>query len=466
MKKFTCFLLITVVVLSLTACSIEGNNVTPGTSAAPTGTPAATDETPTNTDEKVKITILNLFQDPNQLNYIGYWFDMLEEWKAAHPNVEVDNQGIADRKVFLERRKAAFASDDLPNIMWNTGSMDIQEFVKYDYLLNLQPYFDADKEWYDMFVESLFAGGRFPGKEGTYAVPFVGQVSGLYVNKKLLNDAGITENPKTIEEFEAVMDTLLKQGKTVPFLYGGKGTLNPSMIITLIGKMYGGNWVQDVYAGKAKYTDEISRKAYVKFKEWLDKGYFGDVDKFWETDTTGARNGFYNMDCAYMFSNSHVISVALEKSVDKDQLSYQAFPYFKDYPQFEGTFPAGVGDHFSVCDTGSKLAQDLSVDLIKYTTITKNFQRNAEIQQYSLLPVVKGIEVPASGLPSIVQDFQNSIKIMKNGNPPATHDAFGAEAREVMIENLTKYMLGEITLDTCLQKTQEVIDKAIAAMKM
>jgi len=460
MRKILCCLLIILLVASLAACT--GATTAATTAATTKATTAAT--AVDLTKAKGKITFISAYQDPNQLNYVGYFFARLDEWKAAHPNVEVVHDGTSDWNAMLAKRKAAFAANTLPNIMYNTGAMDIQEFVEYNYIVDLKPYFDKDKEWYNMFVEACMSGCRMPGSDGIWAIPFTGQVGGLYVNMKLLNDAGITKKPTTVEELEADLDILLKQGKVVPWENGCKSADNiAACVIAIIGKLYGPNWVEDVYSGKTKYsTSPEFKQAMELFKKWMKAGYFGK--DFWDADVTANRNLYYAMGTAFMYSNGHIVSVAMQKSVDKSQISYMTFPYFKDKPQFEGTYAAGVGDHFSVCDTGTQIEKDLSVDFLKYATITSNFQKNAEIQNFALFPVVKGIVYPAK-LEPMVQDFQDALKKMQNGNRPATHDAFGAEAREVMLENMAKYLRDTITIDECANNIQTVIEKALAAVK-
>lgn len=470
MKKLICCFLVLLLALSAVACSggqskDTTDETTVTTQKAEVATTQKAEVATTQKAEpaqKVKLTFLDMFQVREQLNYVGYYFNMLDEWLLAHPNVEVDHQGVADYNVFLERRKAAFASNDIPNMLWNTGAMDIQEFVKYDYILNLKPYFDADKEWYNMFVESFFSGCKFPGDDGIYAVPFTGQIGGLYLNMKPLNDVGITKKPATMEELTVALDALAKQGKVIPFALGGKSVDGVAAVITsIITKMYGPNWVEDVYSGKAKYTDAIPVDAYKLIKQFQDKGYFGK--NFMEMDVTAQRNAYYNMDAAMTQANGHIVAVTMDKSVAKDQIAYVAWPYFEKYPQFEETYLAGVGDHFSVTNVGTKEAQDLTVDFIKYITKVDNFQKNAEIQAYALMPIVKGIKVPAE-LPPMVKDFQDSLIKMKNSNRPATHDAFGAQAREIMLANLSNFLYGDITAEDALKNTQVAIEKALADM--
>jgi ABC-type glycerol-3-phosphate transport system substrate-binding protein len=418
------------------------------------------------TPEKATIKFINAYQEPGSISYDIYFFNMLNEWKAAHPNITVEHNGTSDWDTMLANRKAAFASNDLPNIMYNTGAMDIQEFVKYKYILNLQPYFDKDQAWYNNFVPACLSGCRFPGIDGIWAIPFTGQVGGLYVNMDVLKDAGVTEKPTTVEEFETVLDKISKKGTYVAWGNGGKATDNaPAILIAIIGKLYGANWVEDVYSGKTKYDSNPQvKQALELYKKWLDAGYFGP--NFWDMDVTASRNLYYNLGCGFMYSNGHIVNVALSKSVKVDQISYMTFPYFKDVPQNASVGAIGVGDHFSVCDVGTQYEKDMSVDFLRYITIPSNFQKNAEIQKYALFPVVQGIKFPdTSTMQPMVRDFRAALDTIKSGNRPATHDAFGAEAREIMCTAFTKYLMGTITVDEALKQTQAGIDKALAALK-
>src|SRR5690606_36015812 len=83
--------------------------------------------------------------------------------------------------------------------------------------------------------------------------------------------------PTTIEELEAVADTLLANGYQ-PFALGARDKWPALATYMYLTNRYGGmNAFADAQARRARFDSEPFVKAAEKYKEWVERGYFGST---------------------------------------------------------------------------------------------------------------------------------------------------------------------------------------------
>ena len=192
-----------------------GGNASGGTEAAPSSEPAAESTEAaagstgltyasvvlgeTGTDLKATIKVLNHRTDMLQDNYPGTsWKDYLDTFHEMYPGIEVDIEGITD-----------YASDSLLRLQggdWGDIMMipaiDSSQYA--DYFLPMGTLEEVSS------LVRFTANSQYGGI--VYGIPSTANAQGVLYNKKVFEAAGITELPKTGEEF--IKDLKLIKEKT------------------------------------------------------------------------------------------------------------------------------------------------------------------------------------------------------------------------------------------------------------
>ena len=156
-------------------------------------------------------------------------------------------------------------------------SVNIQEATAHrDYALNLIS--DEAKEYLDLSGANpgLVANFRYMGAENTqYAVPYGGEMRGMYVNTTLLNKFGL-ETPKNRAELLNCCEVLYSEGY-IPF-QSSNGTFAQQLLYPYIcNSIVNGGKYEEMHAAIENIEPGISeyfRDAYSFLYEIVEKGYF------------------------------------------------------------------------------------------------------------------------------------------------------------------------------------------------
>lgn len=185
--------------LLLAACSgssEDGDN----TSAAPTSASA----------EPVTLTWWhNSVAGDNGENPNGdLWRAAAEEFMAANPNVTIEIEEIQNEDLQRTRIPTALQSGDAPDIFQQWGGGELAAQAQAGYLMDLS----------DVIPDTIsnlggaVAPWQFEGK--TYGIPYTFGVEGIWYRKSLFEQAGITEEPATMDELNDAVQALKDAGIT------------------------------------------------------------------------------------------------------------------------------------------------------------------------------------------------------------------------------------------------------------
>ena len=120
------------------------------------------------------------------------------------------------------------------------GGARCLDYIVAGTLLNLQPYLEADEEWYGNIMESCWEPAHFEdyGYEGLYCIPYSNYQVVLYYNKDILEENNV-EVPTTWDELLAACETLKGNG-VQPFIVGEKDNFRFGHLHTILSlKAYG-----------------------------------------------------------------------------------------------------------------------------------------------------------------------------------------------------------------------------------
>lgn len=140
---------------------------------------------------------------------------------------------------------------------------------------NLHP---IDEAWaaagLDDIVAKSVADGATMYNGKRYLVPFGYHYAGMFYNKKVMDQAGVTAAPKTWDEFKALCEKLKAAG-IAPIALGSKNRWPAQFWFDyLVLRTAGPDYRAKLMAGTASYTDAEVMKAMALWKELTDAGYF------------------------------------------------------------------------------------------------------------------------------------------------------------------------------------------------
>ncbi len=194
--------------------------------------------------------------------------EVLPAFQAAYPNVTVETQEIPYDDL-RQKLITGLAGGVLPDVL-RADIIWVPEFADQDVLLAL------DEEMPD-FAD--LAAGVFPGPLSTnkwgdhyYGLPLDTNTRIIFMNDAVLEAAGISEAPATVEDFEAMLATVSDtMGEGVyGYAEGGTGAWS---VLPWIWSMGGAVTDEDLTTASGYLNGEGTVAAVTMLKDWLDKGY-------------------------------------------------------------------------------------------------------------------------------------------------------------------------------------------------
>jgi raffinose/stachyose/melibiose transport system substrate-binding protein len=214
------------------------------------------------------------------------WARALEIFQERHPDVEVDYQ-TTSFDAMRQNAKILLTGNDVPDVIeFNKGNADGGQLAAQGLL---DPIDDLVEEygWDEKITGSMQSFAKYDeaGRAGSgswYGIPNIGEYVMLYYNQEKFAEAGITEVPATLEDFEAAMDQLLAAGIT------------PISSSAATSQGFNQMWVWYSLVSQAAEGDRAPIDEFMfleepvdfsadpwasgteRFQEWIDKGYVGE----------------------------------------------------------------------------------------------------------------------------------------------------------------------------------------------
>ena len=430
---------ITAIALGLTGCAPGGS--------APSGTQSLG---PVSTDigsGKITLTVWDQNTDggiadaQKQLN---------ADFEKKYPNVTIKrvSRSFADLKTTL---KLALSGDNPPDVVQaNQGYPDMGAFVKAGLLRPVDDYADLYK-WNDYYPSSLLKLNSFSpdGKtwqgDDLYGVSQTGELVGLYYNKAVLQKAGISEPPTTLDELTADM-AAVKAAGTLPLAYGD---VEKSPGIHLYGfalsALAGSQKVNDLVKGASgSWTGDDEVKAATVVQGWQKSGYLTPGANGVSLDTAVA--DFGKGDAAFLITGTWYLATVAD-SPSKADIGFTALkPAGSDSPVTMG----GEGLAWSI--TSKTKNANAAAAYINFVT-----DKNASevLVKTGNLPTVVPSDVAPEANTVTGDVTSNYVTISKsNGitpyldySTPTFYDTITAAAQDLIAEKATPQQFGQTLQD-------------------
>lgn len=220
----------------------------------------------------------------------------VEEFEAAHPDVEVEIVTIADQtKLSNYILDWAKGSTDVDLVFLDGGIYSVEYAAKgliYD--------FDKDLNFFADFPKSSFTAGSLETgyiSGGQYCLPAIYEVYGISVNKTMLREAGLVDendNPLPIEtwdDFYEFAEKLTKKDKNGTVTQVGASVqFGNNLNFILGGALY--SQFGDAYAADGityNVDNEFTTNMIENWQKGIQNGYLSQSTF---VDNAGGRNGF------------------------------------------------------------------------------------------------------------------------------------------------------------------------------
>lgn len=321
---------------------------------------------------------------------------IISSFEQSHPNIKIQQQAYGDEEI-KDKLKVLLGSDNAPDIYFSWSGQRLQNYVDQDLALDLTKYIDADATWKNNFNQSMLETAK--KNNNYYAIPWDYSSKEFFYNKAVFKAAGITEMPKTWDEFLKDCQILKDKGYT-PIAIGNQ---YPWVVIhyitTLNQKLVPADVLKANYDGtNTKFTDPGYVKALNTMKELYDKGY---INKDVNSST-------------YEMSQSMVLEGKAGMIYDETQImsKYDESKYgYFDFPEIPGQagqagFVTGGPDLY-VVNSKTKYP-DQAVEFLKYLTGVD--AQKTIVKDIQFMPVVNGAATADTAKPEAIEIINKNQK--------------------------------------------------------
>lgn len=220
-----------------------------------------------------KIHYLSIWDetDPSTNGYILN--ELSKQYGETVDGFEFDYEFVSieqlDQKVSI-----LMSSDDLPEVCTYESGKRLLDVINSGQIL------DVDKTFTDLGIRDCLDDGAVSllttlvDDAGLYDVPMGLNMEGFWYNKALFEQAGVTEPPKTWDEFMDVCQKL-KDAGIVPIVQGGKDKWPMTRVLNAyVVRSVGLDGVKNAVDGTANFTDPQYVAAAQMFADMAKNEYF------------------------------------------------------------------------------------------------------------------------------------------------------------------------------------------------
>ena len=347
------------------------------------------------TDVEAELKLLTNRTDMLDTDYTGKnWDAYLKEFNEMYPNIKVEIEGITD-----------YAQDSLLRLQggdWGDIMM-IPEVDKSDLSTYFLSYGDLDS-----VSEQVKYPNRWLYDGQVYGIPVTIVGRGVLYNKKVFEAAGITETPKTPDEFIKDLQAIKDKTDAIPLYtnYAAGWTMNAWDDYTAV-----------TATGDAKYRNQVfphqkdpfanpgdGTGAYNVYKVLYDAVADGlTEDDYTTTDWESSKGMLNNGEIGTMVLGSWAYPQMQGAGENPDDIGYFAFPITVDGKQYS---PADEDYCFGINADADKEKQEAAMVFVKWMT---------EKSQYSYNEGGLPIAVGDDQYPSVYDEFTaNNVEFVSN----------------------------------------------------
>lgn len=300
----------------------------------------------------------------------------VQEFSDMDNGITVEMDTIPTESDYLDKLRTSFANGDTPNVFIEYGGSRVIDYLEAEALVDMQPYYDEDQDWYTTFYPSMFEELKYEeeGYEGIWGVPFKSYMVVLYYNKEIFEQNGLTA-PKSWDEMLEV-SAKLKEAGVKPFQVGEKdifrlGHFHNNIVL----KSLGADAASKLADRSLAYDSPEMLETYNKIGQLVEEGYLGD--DILNTDYNTEKSTYAAGECAMRWDGSWYVSEIFGTDI-YDKTGVAAFPYIDE--QYKDVAQGGSSDMWFVSKLNKSQEEiDASIEFVKYITSSEYFAQNNEV---------------------------------------------------------------------------------------
>ncbi|WP_298461530.1 ABC transporter substrate-binding protein [uncultured Cellulomonas sp.] len=202
---------------------------------------------------------------------------LAEEFSTQYPNVTFDIR--EDQFAVLTQNAPRVLADDPPDLM---RLPQVSNLAEDGLLKNLDPYAEAFgwDEWPASQLEQLRVDEEGRRGDGPlYAMGLNYSLTGVFYNKQLAEQIGMTEPPSTLAELDAALQAAKDAGLTPMAQFNGGATGGLAFPLQALMASYGdpaeiNDWIFQSEGATIQTPENVEAAEHLQ--RWVDAGYFAD----------------------------------------------------------------------------------------------------------------------------------------------------------------------------------------------
>ena len=415
MKKRWAVLVLTAVMGGvLAACGSAQNAASEAESAASAKSGGTEENTAADAAGKVTVEFFN-----QKVEIVDILEELIAEYETENPGIHIELTTPAQPATVLASR---MASDDTPDVFGHNPSTTMFTQVDSGYIMNL-----ADTGIMDNIQEAARKQWEYNG--GEYAAPISYNVSGIWYNTAIFEEAGITELPQTWEELLALCDQL-QAAEITPFVTSAKTTdITDRQLQVFLASSMGGEYQafeDDAAAASLDPTKPYAAALNAMAQKMVTLVGYSQPDVM-GTDQDSATANFANGQGAMMIGGSWLRASITAANPD---IQIAMMPIPGDTAQETNTC-AYPGD-FTLCIAEKTDVKDEAIAFVKWMTSPETATKYAEAEGNP--SCIIGVDYVAPEFDELYADYVTSGKFILNPDcywSMAQQDAVGAMIQQL-----------------------------------
>ena len=383
----------------------------------------------------------------------------IANWEAAHPDITLNQNVIANAEYKTEIATLA-AADDLPDVFLLQG-MNTIAWADQGLVMDLTDTIKASP-YYDQYNQSYFT--PFTVGDKIYGFPALtgGTCTVVIYDKQMWKDAGFDTFPSTWEDVEKASEYFNEQGiTTIAFGNGGQWQANSDFLSTLGNRYTGPEWFSSLIAKDgAAFTDDTFVAALKETQHLFNETKIFNED-FNAVTNEDAREYYISGDAAAFIGGNwdeSYIWASLQDTDKFDQIGFAVLPQPADATEAPNSQNIGLGYAVAI---NPKVAEDpdklaAAIDLAQELTGPAFASYVAE--NYALGGLTKVDDVDLSGFDQITQDFYNWSYV--DTDPCEIYDSYiDSAVWSVLNTDLQTMMNGEMSPEDVAANAQAAYEE-------
>ena len=383
----------------------------------------------------------------------------IANWEAAHPDITLNQNVIANAEYKTEIATLA-AADDLPDVFLLQG-MNTIAWADQGLVMDLTDTIKASP-YYDQYNQAYFT--PFTVGDKIYGFPALtgGTCTVVIYDKQMWKDAGFDTFPSTWEDVEKASEYFNEQGiTTIAFGNGGQWQANSDFLSTLGNRYTGPEWFSSLIAKDgAAFTDDTFVAALKETQHLFNETSIFNED-FNAVTNEDAREYYISGDAAAFIGGNwdeSYIWASLQDTDKFDQIGFAVLPQPADATEAPNSQNIGLGYAVAI---NPKVAEDpdklaAAIDLAQELTGPAFASYVAE--NYALGGLTKVDDVDLSGFDQITQDFYNWSYV--DTDPCEIYDSYiDSAVWSVLNTDLQTMMNGEMSPEDVAANAQAAYEE-------